>query len=187
MNEFSMNATDAYRIGIKLFLDPATPVDLEKVIPIFHGWIQNQSLPGHLLIDVADYSHVKDGPGVVVVGHESNVALDEAAGRPGFYYARKRPHGGPFAQRFAEILGHALAGAKKVAADASVRFISNEVLVRVNDRLAAPNTPEVFAALKDEIARCLHTAGGSQPTLEHHADPNIAFEVLAKFECGGLQ
>lgn len=32
------------------------------VVPVFHRWLQDQRLPGELLIDVADYSHVTGGP-----------------------------------------------------------------------------------------------------------------------------
>ena len=39
----------------------AGSIDLTQAIPVFHRWIQEQALPG-LLIDVADYRHVPEGP-----------------------------------------------------------------------------------------------------------------------------
>ena len=35
-----------------------------------------------LMIDVADYKHVKHGPGVVLVGDANDYYLDEGEGRP---------------------------------------------------------------------------------------------------------
>ena len=48
-------------------------VDLEPLIPIFHGWIQGQVFD-ELLLDVADYRHVPAGPGVVLIGLQATTA-----------------------------------------------------------------------------------------------------------------
>jgi len=53
------------RIALKIFLDDESLLEPGDVIPVFHRWIQTQAVDG-LLIDVADYSHVHHGPGVVV-------------------------------------------------------------------------------------------------------------------------
>ena len=54
---------DLHKFGIKLFAADAEPVDMLKLIPIYHRWIQQHALADDLLIDVADYSHVPAGPG----------------------------------------------------------------------------------------------------------------------------
>ena len=46
-------------------------------IPLFHGWIQEKIIPDHLLIDVADYSHIPDGPGIMLIAHEGHFSLDQ--------------------------------------------------------------------------------------------------------------
>jgi hypothetical protein len=43
-------------------VNDAEKIDLEAVIPVFHRWIQEQIFD-ELLLDVANYSHVPDGPG----------------------------------------------------------------------------------------------------------------------------
>ena len=77
------------RIQVKYFVKNPDVVDLPAIVPIFHTWIQKASLEG-LLIDVADYKHVHEGPGIVLIGHEGDYAMDMGSGRPGLLYIRKR-------------------------------------------------------------------------------------------------
>jgi hypothetical protein len=94
------------RLGIKLFGADGAAVAAREVVPIFHRWIQTSAVADQMLIDVADYSHVPDGPGIVLVAHEGNFSLDFAHGSVGLTYfsqaavagdvrrpaARGRPH-----------------------------------------------------------------------------------------------
>src|SRR3978361_1009213 len=84
---------DLFKITIKLFTDTDTSAPAEFV-PIFHHWIQNQSLPNHVLIDVADYAHVPAGPGTLVVASEANIHMDRGENRLGLLYVRKLPIAG---------------------------------------------------------------------------------------------
>ncbi len=78
------------RIAVKFFTDePGAPVALEPFIPLFHRFIQQATVPG-LLIDVANYIHVPNGPGVVLVGHEVDYGIDAVGGRTGLLTVRKR-------------------------------------------------------------------------------------------------
>ena len=43
-----------------------------------------------LLLDVADYKHVQEGPGIVLIGHEADYSLDLGGGRAGLVYDRNR-------------------------------------------------------------------------------------------------
>lgn len=45
-----------------------------KVVATFHEWIASHAL-GEVLIDVADYSHVPGGPGVVLIGYDYNYSV----------------------------------------------------------------------------------------------------------------
>jgi hypothetical protein len=56
-----------HRITLKYFVTDPTAVHLHAMIPLFHCWIQQSKVPG-MLIDVADYSHMVDGPGVMLIG-----------------------------------------------------------------------------------------------------------------------
>jgi hypothetical protein len=63
------------------------------IVPVFHRWIQQKSFPNHLLVDVADYAHVPEGPGTLLVSHEANIHFDRDGGKPGVLYVRKQPAG----------------------------------------------------------------------------------------------
>src|SRR6266481_671034 len=98
---------DLYKYGVRIFTSDTR--DMGAFIPVFHGWIQRQALPGHLLIDVHDYSHVHHGPGILLVAHEANLSIDEAEGRRGLVYMRKQPATLPAiveaARQAAQLLG----------------------------------------------------------------------------------
>src|SRR5258707_1083897 len=73
---------DVFKINIKLFAE-SDNFGPTEFVPIFHHWIQNQSLPNHLLIDVADYAHVPAGPGTLIVASEANIHMDRGENRLG--------------------------------------------------------------------------------------------------------
>src|SRR5437763_3400047 len=80
------------KLSLKFFAHDGSHADESVIVPLFHRWIQDQAIPGHLLIDVADYAHVKNGPGVVLVSHEANFSTDAALDhRLGLLYQRKAP------------------------------------------------------------------------------------------------
>jgi hypothetical protein len=73
--------TTPQRVAAKFLLtDPTVPVQLEPFIGTFHRFIQQGVLDG-LLVDVADYSHVPNGPGIVLIGHDVDYGLDLVGGR----------------------------------------------------------------------------------------------------------
>ena len=77
------------RFSVKYFVSSPAHVELSKFVPIFQRWIQRQLVEG-LLIDVAAYEHVYQGPGIVLIGDEGDYSLDIRDGRPGLMYTRKR-------------------------------------------------------------------------------------------------
>ena len=91
---------DLHKFGIKLFIKNTNNYSSKKFIPIFHKWIQNKSIPNHLLIDVADYSHIVDGPGIMLVAHEGQFSLDQENRQPGMMYMRKESFDGSFVECF---------------------------------------------------------------------------------------
>ena len=142
---------ELYRLGVKFFAEDPASVSLHDFIPIFHTWIQKQILGGHLLIDVHDYSHIHQGPGILLVSHEANLSIDAADGRPGLLYYRKQP-----GTDFATIVKSALQACRLLEGEASlkgrVRFRADELLVVANDRLNAPNDEQTFTQLQPIIS-----------------------------------
>lgn len=149
-------------LQIKLPVTEPDAVELAAFIPIFHGWIQSQP-PGGLLIDVGDYRHIPGGPGVVLVGHHGDYAI-EPAGRLGLKYARKTPAGDD-QQALREALEAVLSAAHRLEAEPAlggrVRFERTEAEITFNDRLLAPNQPETLQAVRPAIEKLLaHLPGG---------------------------
>jgi hypothetical protein len=176
---------ESHKLVVKLFADGAVGLPLDAAIPVFHRLIQTQGLPGHLLIDVADYAHVPNGPGTVLVAHEANIHLDREHG-VGLLYVRKQPVAGAatFRERLAEVFRAALTAADKLQSDSDLlgglRFRTSDIVFRINDRLVAPNTEATFAAVSRDLQAFLAELFGSDVALEHRHDPERLFEVRIK-------
>jgi hypothetical protein len=150
-------ATEIVRIGAKLYAENPGVIVPEDYVPLFHGWIQRRFLDG-TPIDVADYTHVPDGPGIMLIGHEADRALDFGEGRPGVLYQRKREGVGTLEERFAAVIAAADRTASEIEGDPAgggVRFGRDEILLRINDRLRSPNDDAAFEALRPAIAAAL--------------------------------
>ena len=162
-----------HRINAKLFVTKETAVSLPAIVPVFHRWIQTQAVPG-LLIDVADYKHVEDGPGILIVGHEGDYALDQENGRSGLLYTRKREWPtADFKDRLRLVIGLAVQAAQLLAADETLNldFRTDEIQLAFPDRLNAPNTPATLAVLQDDIIAVLaEVYGGDAITLTTISD-----------------
>jgi hypothetical protein len=177
-------ATDIVRIGAKLYAENPAVLDLPAYIPLFHSWIQAQRLDG-VPIDVADYGHVPDGPGVMLIGHQADRSLDLGEGRPGALYQRKREPEGTLEDRFAAAIAAADALADDIEADPAsegIRFGRDEILLRVTDRLAAPNEDAALDALRPAIEAALQrTRPGRAATVERVIeDPKGPFRARAR-------
>ncbi len=165
---------DTFKINIKLFA-VADTFEPAEFVPIFHHWIQNESLPGHTLIDVADYAHVPAGPGSLVVASEANIHMDRGENRLGLLYVRKRPieSARTFAARLRAVLIEAMKAAIKMEEEPELqgrlKFRTDEISIRLNDRLAAPNAPETFNAIKPLVESAAKELFGGRPfTIENH-------------------
>jgi hypothetical protein len=146
---------DAQKLQLKIYItkDSARHVELEVFIPVFHRWIKDGVLP-ELMIDVANYIHVPDGPGVVLIGHGSDYFVDQGEGRLGLLHNRKRA-GPPIVERITDLARRTLHVAvlleNEPALAGKLRFSTGELLFRVNDRLLAPNGDATFASLRPEL------------------------------------
>ena len=160
-------------------------VTLDAVIPVFHDWIRQGRLGNQLLIDVADYRHVPNGPGVMLIGHEAHYSLDRIGGRFGLSYARKRDAIGPARPRLREALQAALdacaALEAETALDGELRFEPGKLHIHIMSRLIAPNHPETLQAIKPILADLLATVyDGADIALRHLDDPRQPFGVAVE-------
>jgi hypothetical protein len=127
-------------------------VNIRDFIAIFHSWIQQDALD-ELLIDVADYTHVPGGPGVLLVAHECYLGFDLSDGRPGLSYRARGRTPAPAGSSWWHAVSRLLVAASMVEehfGDA-LRFDGSEMLVGCDDRLRAPHGEESYAALSPEL------------------------------------
>jgi hypothetical protein len=143
-------------INVKLLVKDQEGIDLEPLVPVFHSWIQEQSFE-ELLIDVADYRHVPDGPGVMVIGHEADYSLDQNDGRLGVRYNRKAILNSDSQGRLKQATKSALHAFKRLETDTRLNqkfhFNGRDVEVFINDRLLVPNSSENRNVLESEFRK----------------------------------
>ena len=124
----------------------------------FHQWIQTHSLPG-VLIDVADYSHVHHGPGILLVTHAGNYSVDEMGGRRGLSYYSKHMLPGDLTARLTSVCRLTLQACDLLEREArfagKLRFNAGELELFANDRLEAPNTAATEAAFLPAVKTLL--------------------------------
>lgn len=177
---------DLHKFGIKFFATDAQNIDILKLIPIYHRWIQHKALED-LLVDVADYSHVPSGPGVMLIAHEGNYALDETGDERGVVYYSKHKLTGELPQRIAQVACKALKAAQLMSADedleGALRVPGTRLQFFSNDRLVAPNTDAAYAEVEPALRVFLDRLYDGAPyTLEREKDPKerLGFTVRAQ-------
>ena len=179
---------DAHKLQLKIYATPqaAKAVEPEALIPVFHRWIKEHVLP-ELTIDVANYGHVPEGPGVVLIGHGADYFMDEGEGRLGLLHNRKRAGAAP-GERLTDLARRTLHAASLLEKDPALAgklaFATNELLFRVNDRLAAPNTDATFASVKGELEALGKQLFGGSVELQRVGGPRELFAVRMKGPAG---
>ena len=177
-------------INIKFFIENPDEVKLEDYSEVFNNWIQRH-VTEELLVDVADYQHVHNGPGMILIGHEANYSLDNMTGRLGLLYNRKAQLDGSIQEKLAQAARAVLTAAQLLEEENGIEFNGQEAQIIINDRLLIPNTTETFATLEPEFRRFLDKLyGGAEYTLTQNADPRERFAIniktLVRFDVGAL-
>jgi hypothetical protein len=170
-------------VNVKLFLKDPAGVDLEPLIPIFHSWITGRAFE-EMLLDIADYRHVPSGPGVVLIGHQADYALDNAGDRLGVRYNRKTAVDGGNQDALKQAMRAALTACQRLEEEprlgGRLRFNGQEIEIFINDRLLAPNCAETFEAARpdlDSFARKLFAGGEYSLSYDSSRDSRSLFSV----------
>ena len=171
-------------VNVKLLVQNPEEVDLEPLIPVFDGWIQDQVGEG-LLLDIADYRHVDAGPGVVLIGHEGNYSVDNTDNRLGVRYNRKAALDGSNQDRLKQAARAALIACQRLEADprlgGRLRFNGQEIEIFVNDRLLAPNCDATREAFNSDFQIFFQNLfRGSEYSMSYGSDPRQLFTVSVK-------
>lgn len=172
------------RAQVKFFLENPDHINVNHFVGVFQRWIQQRALD-ELIIDVADYQHVFQGPGVILIGHFSDYGIENRDGRLGLTYTRKRQPDADLVTALRNSLSRAVTAAELLEAETSfaprLKFRTDEIEIRFPDRLRLPNTPETFALVKDEIDAVLSEVYDRAVTLAPTAaDPRGLFTVTGR-------
>jgi hypothetical protein len=134
------------------------------------------------LIDVADYRHVPEGPGVILVAHNAFYSLDNNKDRPGLHFNRRTPVDGDTRQ----VLVHALESARNFARlmagddrlDGKLILDRRTLQIAVNDRQFAQNSDATLARLQPDTEAALkQTLGERSYSFTLTTDPRARFTV----------
>jgi len=177
------------KINVKVFTAEPNNIPLTDFIDIFHNWIQATD---GVYLDVADYSHMQAGPGIVLVADDANVSIDETGNRRGLLYSQKGKLSGSNLEKLNTVLRSALENCQRLeqepALRGKLRFVGNEVEILVNDRLVASNTSDAFEEIRPEIdflGRRLY-ASTNFTLLRNQEDPrhrlNVTLSTPLSFE-----
>jgi hypothetical protein len=175
---------ESSKFSLKFFLQNPNAVHGEQLVPIFHSWIQMHALVDHLLIDVADYDHVHDGPGIVLISHQANYSVDEIGGKKGLTYQRKQPIDAKLLDRLRKIFRWTLDAClllERSPALSGVAFRTDSVQLKIHDRLHGPNEQQTFAAIKPDLLKIAQQLFGPDVQVEQTKNsPQEMFEVTIK-------
>ncbi|MDR0786471.1 MAG: hypothetical protein LBG44_01155 [Gemmatimonadota bacterium] len=158
-----------YRACVKIYApEPGIGEDATVFVPLFHEWIRENKLD-LVLLDVADYAHTPDSPGIMLISYEASFSLDRSDGRFGLLTQRRTHFDGDSVAATAETFRHALTVAAGLEADARLKgklaFDRAAIRVESNDRLRAPNTDEGFAAFSEVVREAATSVLGRPVTV----------------------
>ena len=162
---------DLQHIAFKILVDGELSVEWEQFIHVFHDWVAKQSMP-EMVIDVADYRHVPNGPGVVMVGHEADYYMDNTQGKPGLRYVCKVAKDTDAAGQISEAFSRASAACARLESEIpGLQFSRTEFELTINDRAIAPNNDATRSALEAELPSILAQVLAASSLIELETDP----------------
>lgn len=177
------------RLSVKFFFEELS-IDVESFIPVFHRWIRENVVPNELLLDVADYKHIVDGPAILLVGHEADYVVDVTDAKPGLMYVRKRDAGSDLSDALGTTLSQALNGVKLTESDVDLKgklkLRTDAATIVLLDRLNYPNTANgdgtAATAAQTQLSDDLAPLFGNDAILtrvDNDAREPLTFELLA--------
>lgn len=172
-------------LNIKIPVLNQDSVEPELFNPVFQTWIQ-QKLCEELLIDVADYLHVPEGPGMILVGLEADYSIDHSDGVWGLRYNRKKPVEGDAPTQFKQALKASLQACEWLSGTIELEDLSfdySKMEIFLNDRGLSPNTPENAKALEKQLQKNFSELFNQTPkTYTPESDPRKCLGAQLIFE-----
>ena len=170
------------RLGVKFSLKQSPRLQPADIVPIFQRWIQEHRVEG-MLIDVIDYKHVPDGPGIILIADEADYAYDLGDGQAGLHYVRKRDLPADFGAALRLVFHCAMLGAQALEAETPEDLIFDYSSAKISflDRMNYRNEPEVFEEIQGALTAILSDLYGAAVGLSRvHDDPRRLLAVRAQ-------
>jgi hypothetical protein len=171
----------------KLHLAEGSASDPHDWFKAFATWIAGSP---EVFVDVADYSHVEDGPVVFLSGHIVCYSLDGTGRRLGLLYERRQPAEGSNTEKLKESLASLFKHAQLLETAESFKdkpkFLAGDIKFIVNNRGIAPNNDATFQVLKPELEALFGKVYGAGAfTLTREPDARQRFIVHVKANTPG--
>ena len=171
-------------VNVKFPLANQSGVNLEPLVPVFHSWIRNKVCE-ELMLDIADYRHVPEGPGIILIGHQADYSVDNTENILGVRYNRKTLLDGSNQDRLQQAARAALNAAQLLASEATLggKFGIGGQAVQIffNDRLLATNNESTKSAAAPELDAFLKKLfRGADVSLTYETEPRRLFGVTAR-------
>jgi len=142
-------------VSVKLFVDDHSVVRPQELVAVFHRWIKDGTLEDELMIDVAIYEHVPNGPGIVLICDHAHYYFDVRGGRWGLRYRGRRVAKASgeeaVARAFAQVLKAAALLESDPALEGRYHFRTDEVEFGIYDRRLAPSEEATLEAVRPAL------------------------------------
>ena len=183
MAEVESSQSGLQKINVKMAIDAPSDLDLDVLLAIFGRWRLEE---GEEVIDLADYAHVDQGPGCLLVSHRWQFGIDHAGGKVGLFYSTRKDLTGPLAHRFTQAIEGLITKSTRLLAEEefprTAKACCGQLEVIANDRLLFPNTDASDARVRPELEKTFERLYGSGSfQVEREADPSrrLGYSVLA--------
>lgn len=174
------------RFFVKLFASNPEVVDAEEFVPVFQRWIQENFAPDELIIDVADYKHVPQGPGIILIGHDGDYAYDFVHGKVGLQYTFKQVKVETLEEAVSIALKRVVTAIEKAEAEEAlngITFDKTKVQITFLDRLNYPNDEETAKATGEALTPLAKSTLGGGVTVDlTQSDPREPLTIVFQGE-----
>lgn len=181
-------ATVPKRLGVKFSLIREPQLQPLDIVPIFQRWIQEHTVDG-MLIDVIDYKHVPEGPGIVLIADEADFAYDLGDGQIGLHYIRKRGLPGDLPSALRQCFYFALQAARALEAEApgDIAFDFASAKISFLDRMAYRNDAGKLDEIRAELTGCVAEIYGAPIEVTRvYDDPRRLFAVRCRAQAANV-
>lgn len=154
-------------VSVKLFVDAQSTVRPLELIAVFHRWIKDGALEDELMIDVANYEHVPQGPGIMLLCDKAHYSFDVRQNRWGLRYRGRREARATGRDAIGDAFGRALKAASLLELapelEGRYRFRTDQVEFGIYDRLRAPSEEGTLEAVRGDLEVSVEALFGESP------------------------